>query len=123
MKETNISRKELSDKIAIAVAKVLKNNKMKRNDITRIQKNILDASNIFGDGFSDLDEIELYLHRETQELIERSINLVIAKVCPNTMSRFSKKNNIVALSLSIFIDYLIFKDTIFNDDFEIRSNL
>lgn len=119
MKETNISREELGDKIAIAAAEVLKNNKMKRNYISRIQKNISDVSNIFGDGFSDLDEIELYLHRETQELIEQSINLVIAKDCPDIMSRFSKKNNIVALSLSIFIDYLIFRDTIFNDDFEI----
>ncbi len=54
----NINRFELQDKISIAVAEVLKNDKLIRTERDRIQKNQVDVSEIFKDGFPSIEEIK-----------------------------------------------------------------
>jgi len=114
-KEHDINRFELEERISIAAVEVLKDSKLKRVGIARVQKNILNVSEIFIDGFSNISEIEPYLHKETKELIEKSIELVLTNNIPRKMSKFSTKNRIVGVSLTIFLDWLIFGNSIFSE--------
>jgi len=148
--KNKLSREELIAKIIIATIEVIKKSKLSRRDITRIQNNITNISEIFRDRFSDIAEIKPYLHRETRELLKKSLTLVLAnditdkmkikckqmikaikevdKKTPkhreellkllvkitNEVSKFSIKNNVVALSFGIFVDYLIYRDSPLN---------
>jgi len=148
--KNKLSREELIAKIIIATIEVIKKSKLSRRDITRIQNNITNISEIFRDGFSDIAEFKPYLHRETRELLKKSLTLVLAnditdkmkikckqmikaikevdKKTPkhreellkllvkitNEVSKFSIKNNVVALSFGIFVDYLIYRDSPLN---------
>lgn len=101
--EHNISRFELQDKISIATAETLKNDKIVRTECNRIMENLTNVLEIFKDGFSSIEEIKLYLHKETRELIEKTIELVLTDNIPIKISKFSIKNNIAAISLAIFL--------------------
>jgi len=149
VEKDKFSREELIAKIIITTIDVMKKSKLNRRDIDRIQNNITNILEIFRDSFSDIAEIKPYLHRETRELLKKSLTLVLANditdkmkiqhqqmikiikevgkkspklkeellvIITNEVSKFSIKNNAVALSLGIFVDYLIYRDSIFSNN-------
>lgn len=152
VEKDKFSREELIAKIIITAIDVMKKSKLNRRDINRIQNNITNILEIFRERFSDIAEIKPYLHRETRELLKKSLTLVLANdftvkmkvqhqqmikiikevgkkspklkeellellvIITNEVSKFSIKNNAVALSLGIFVDYLIYRDSPFSNN-------
>ncbi len=152
VEKNKLSREELIAKIIIIAIDVIKKSTLNRKDIDRIQNNITNILEIFRERISDIAEIKPYLHRETIELLEKLLTLILANnitdemkiqhqqmikiikevgkkspklrqellelldIITNEVSKFSIKNNAVALSLGIFIDYLIFRDSPFSNN-------
>jgi hypothetical protein len=109
----NINRNELRKKIKIATAEILKY-KLTRKETNRIINNISNVAELFQEGFSNINDLDPYLHRETKQLIEEIIKFILTNDIPNIISNFSVKNNISACVLAIFIDYLTYGDTPFS---------
>lgn len=108
--ETNKDVSGLQEKLTIAVAEVLKKG-LKRTEIDRIGKNITNIYEIFNNEIPSIEEAKPYLHAETREVIVKAIELVLADNIPNEISKFSIKNNIVAMMITNFLDWIIYKNS------------
>lgn len=100
---------ERQRKLTIAVAEVLKKG-LKRTEIDRIGKNITNIYEIFNNEIPSIEEAKLYLHDETREVIMKAKELVLADNIPNEISKFSVKNNIVAMMITNLLDWINFRD-------------
>lgn len=106
--EHEINPYTLMSTFIIATSHVLRKYKIPRSEIDKIVKNVGNIWEIFPDGFSDMEEIDAYLHGETKDIIQKSLDLVISGNTPNEMSHYNNKDNVASTILGVFMDYLIY---------------